>query len=227
MGGLFKNKTLYFSGCTSRVLTTEIKDNYEQILKALNVEFIKLDNEKFCCGQPLKQLGYDEEFEELKKNNQRILNNQKVAKIITNDAQCYDAFKKAYNAETEHILNTIHRNKHALIKQERGKIVYHDSCFLARHANLIETPRNILKAVGYEIEELNFNKKDTKACGCTLALTNPQLAKKMAQDVLKDVKTRRVVTANALCYKHLKDNSEDIQVYEISQLIKGAIRKNE
>ena len=105
--------------------------------------------------------------------------------------------------------------------------MYHDPCFLARHANIIETPRKILKEIGYELIEMKSNKKNTKCCGGTLKLTNPKLANKMAQERLKEAKIKRVVTSCPMCYKHLKDNARDIQIYELSQLLKGVIKKDE
>ncbi len=224
IGGLFRNKTVYFPGCTSRAIVKEIKDNYEQILKELEVEHIKLD-EEFCCGQPVKQLGYEEEFEDLKKTNKKILNRNKVAKIITNDPHCYVCFRKAYNRDAEHILNTILKNLHKIPRQDRGKIMYHDPCFLARHSNIVETPRKILKAIGYEVVEMKSNKKNTKCCGGTLKLTNAPLANKMANERLKEAKIKRIVTTCPTCYKHLKDNAKDVQVYELSQLLKGTVKK--
>ena len=225
MGGLFRTKTLYFPGCTTRTQLKEIEENYESILRDLKIDFIKLDRQ-FCCGQPIKQLGYDDEFEELKSRNKKVLESKKVARVVTNDPHCYETFKKAYNYETEHVLKVILRNKHFIDRQERGKIVYHDPCFLVRHANILETPRKILREIGYELVELKSNRKNTRCCGGGLRLVNPSLAKRMAEKRLGEVQNvRRIVTSCPTCYIHLKENAKDVQVYELSQLLKGAIRR--
>jgi Fe-S oxidoreductase len=225
LGGLFNNKTLYFPGCTTRTILKEIKENYEAILKELEIEYIELEQDEFCCGQPIKQLGYDDEFDELKKKNKKTLSHKKIATIITNDPHCYDTLKKSYNLDVEHILSTIMKNKHTIEKQDRGKIMYHDPCFLSRHNDLINAPREILKEIGYEVVEMKSNKRNTKCCGGTVKLTNPELARKMAEDRLNEATVKRIVTACPLCYKHLKDNAKDVQVYELSQLLKGVVKK--
>jgi Fe-S oxidoreductase len=47
-----------------------------------------------------------------------------------------------------------------------GKIVFHDSCYLGRHNDIYEAPRNILELVtGQKPTEMSNNKNNSFCCG--------------------------------------------------------------
>ena len=41
----------------------------------------------------------------------------------------------------------------------------------------------------------------------------------MAQSILKDVKTKKLITTCPNCYIHLKENSEDIEILELNEVL--------
>ena len=62
---VFSRNTLYYPGCVIKSVAPEIGANWEQILKKIGVEFIKID-EFVCCGSPVLAAGYKDDFEELR-----------------------------------------------------------------------------------------------------------------------------------------------------------------
>jgi Fe-S oxidoreductase len=86
-----------------------------------------------------------------------------------------------------------------------------------------EEPREIIKALGYEIEEMELNRLESFCCGGGggVKANEPLLANQMAQDrVAQAEKTgaKYLITPCPLCYLNLKENSKDIEIKELSQL---------
>ena len=104
---LLPEKTLFYPGCITKFTLSDIEDNYTEILKLLNINFIKLKEIEYCCGSPILNAGYKEEFREIIEKNTELLREHKITKIITNCPACYNAFNKHYNIKVEHITQTI------------------------------------------------------------------------------------------------------------------------
>ena len=88
---------------------------------------------------------------------------------------------------------------------------------------VFDEPREIIKNLGYEIEEMELNKNNSFCCGGGGGVINnePELAKKIAFDRInqaKKTKAEFLCTACPLCYLHLKENSPDFEIKELSQL---------
>ena len=92
---------------------------------------------------------------------------------------------------------------------------------MGRYTKIHDAPRKILDLLGFEVKELEKNKEDTQCCGGNLNLkqNTPVLANKIAQEILSKVKTKKLVTTCPFCYLHLKENSQDIQILELSEVL--------
>lgn len=223
---LFSSRnTLYYPGCLTQAVLPEIEKNYEDILNALGIDFIKLKTEINCCGSPALNAGYTDDFRELMAKNRKILGEYSIGKIITNCPACYYILKNEYNVEVIHTTQLIWQNikKLNLTKKENEEITYHDSCHLGRHSNIYDEPRNIIKAMGYTLKELPRNRESGLCCGGGAGLrTNYRdISDAVAKNILKFVKTKRLLTSCPLCYAHLKENAKStgIEILELSELI--------
>lgn len=230
MGG----NTLYYPGCVTHLVKPELEESYKKILQRLGVDFIVIP-EFNCCGSPVLRAGYKKDFNELVEKNKKIFEKYGIKRIITNCPGCYNALKNNYGSmRVEHIAQTIKRN----IKNIKGtgekpsqdddkKITYHDPCHLGRHSNIYDEPRDILKALGYIVEELPRNRERAMCCGGGggLKANNEAMANNFAKAILSQVKTKRLVSPCPLCYSHFKQNSKgsgitkDIEVVELSELL--------
>ena len=63
------SNTLYYPGCLTKFALPEIYENYKKILNSLNIDFITLNDEELCCGSPVLNAGYKDDFYELKEKN--------------------------------------------------------------------------------------------------------------------------------------------------------------
>ena len=230
---VFSNKTLFYPGCLSKTLTPEISSNYQEILKKLGIDFIMVE-ELLCSGSPVLDSGYTEEFEKIKEKNLELFDKYGVSRIITASPSALKVFKQDYNLE-EYGIKVVHIYEVLVKKLEKIKdkfkkggaprVTIHDSCYLGRYCGVYDEPRKIIIAAGYGLEEFPKKKENAECCGVCggLRANFPQLAGDVAKKLLKQVRTPIVVACSPGCYQHLKDNAQEVEVKEVSHLIRDAI----
>ncbi|MEM4267980.1 MAG: (Fe-S)-binding protein [Candidatus Woesearchaeota archaeon] len=214
--------TLYYPGCLTRFAAPEIEENYKSILTDIGIGFITIP-EFNCCGSPVINAGYLNDFNGLVKKNSELFKKYGVKKIITNCPSCYRVFKENYRLNVEHISQTLYRNLSKLEPTWSGESVcYHDPCHLGRHSGIYNEPRKVLEAIGLKVVEMQSSKDKAICCGGGggLRTNNPSLAKKIAQNRVMQCKEKMLVTTCCLCYNQLKDVApEGLKVYEFSELL--------
>jgi len=230
---VFANKTLYYSGCVTKNVATDIDENYKLILKKLGVDFITIDD-MACAGNPVLNAGYLDEFEKLKEKNSELLDKFGISKIITSCPGSLKVFKQNYKLKEqgievvhiyEFIASKIEKVHDKFKKGGAPRVTFHDSCSLGRYCGIYDGPRKLILAAGYGLEEFARKREKADCCGaCGGVKANfPQVANDIAKQRLKQCKTQILVTASPSCYLHLKQNATDVQVVELSDLIKDAI----
>ena len=215
-------KTIYYPGCLTKGKLKEVYYNYRAILCDLGVDCVVLDELK-CCGYPALFSGYKDDFEKLRDENLKILKKNKVEKIITNCPHCLRMFKEFYKIDAEHISQTIAREKRKLpVMNEDEEANFHDPCNLSRILKITTEPREVLKASGLDIKEMPENKEKTLCCGsgCNNLKRNfPALANKMAKTRIGQADTSTIITCCPYCYEHMKENSKNIKIKEMSEVL--------
>lgn len=224
-----------------------------KILNEAGVDFAILGTEEKCCGDSVKRLGNEYLFQMMAGENIEQFKKYNVQKIITTCPHGYNAFKNDYprlldflpdlSSEDKKRLKNIEIIHHVqlinqLIKEGRLSLkspikkyfTYHDSCYLGRHNDLIEEPREILSAVSEsKIVELENNREHSFCCGAGggLMWTEESLGNRinhMRTDEVLDKKVYLTVTSCPFCQTMfldgLKDKQiEDIQVKDIAEVV--------
>lgn len=217
MGG----NTLYYPGCMSRFAAPEYVENYRKILQKMEVDFIEIP-EFNCCGSPVVNAGFEEDFIGLIKKNLDIFKKYGVKRIITNCPSCCKVFRKDYEIRTFHITEVIAENLDKLEKiYDDEPVCYHDPCHLGRGLGIYEAPRRILEVVGFEITEMDNTKERSLCCGAGggLKANNPKLSDEIGKKRMSQCKTKKLVTSCAMCVRHLKENSKGVEVLELSEVL--------
>ncbi len=232
MGG----NILYYPGCLTKFVSNDLEKNYQEILRKIGIDFIQLKDLEICCGSPAYNAGYTKDFKNLIEKNLAVFKEHGISKIITNCPACYKVFSTDYGENSdkwdinaEHaavtIWNAIKNSKIKLKKNfSEETITYHDPCHLGRHSNIYEEPRNILKASGFEIREMENNRAVAFCCGggAGLKSNQPEISGKVAGMRLKqagELGVGKMVTSCPLCYLHLKENSSSLEVLELSEVL--------
>ncbi|MCX5881098.1 MAG: (Fe-S)-binding protein, partial [Deltaproteobacteria bacterium] len=170
-------EALYFVGCylsydprMKKVATATVN-----ILKKAGVNFGILGSKENCCGESIRKTGSEDVFRSLARENIKTFIDNGVKKIIVSSPHCYHTFKNEYpefmvNFEvvyiSQYLLELIHAGRLEIAKAYEKIVTYHDPCYLGRHNDIYEEPRDVLKKIpGLELIEMADSRKDSLCCG--------------------------------------------------------------
>jgi Fe-S oxidoreductase len=142
------------------------------LLKAAKVDFAILGPREACTGDPARRIGNEYLFQAFAEQNVGVLNEAGVTKIVANCPHCFNTLANEYpdfggRYEVIHhseLLAQLVRDGRLAPKQDGHAITYHDSCYLARHNDVLEGPRELVAAVGEPVEMARAG-KSTFCCG--------------------------------------------------------------
>jgi heterodisulfide reductase subunit D len=186
-----------------------------------------------CCGSPPRSQGYDDDVRRLAEKNRDLFKAHGVKKVITSCPTCHsvlDTYKKTigWDMEVEHLVSTIER---AILKTDFPKypglrIAYHDPCHLGRYSGIYEQPRRILSSLGCEVVEMNYSRERALCCGGGggVRANYPEIARSVSEERMayaRETGADALVTPCPMCYICLKEASNGMEVYELSQVLVG------
>jgi len=145
------------------------------VLKKAGVDFGILGNRANCCGESVRKAGDEAVFKQLAQNNITALEEAGVKKIIVSSPHCYHALKNEYprlgaSFEVTHVsqylLELLKQERLKLTKEVNLKVAYHDPCYLGRHNDIYDEPREVLRSIpGLELVELADHREFSLCCG--------------------------------------------------------------
>jgi Fe-S oxidoreductase len=251
---------LFFVGCSGSFDAEgkKIARAVAQLLDKAGVSFAILGTEEKCCGDSVKRLGNEYLFQMMAAENIALFRAYDVKKIIVTCPHGYNAITHEYKSlvdilpdfsdEDKRAIRSIEVVHHVqLLKKliddgrlqpesQPLRLTYHDSCYLGRHNNIVEEPRDILgRLSGGKITELANNRRHSFCCGAGggLMWTEESLGTRvnhMRTDEVLASGSELVATSCPFCMTMLQDGLKDkdrtdIQVKDIAQLVLDATEK--
>ncbi|MCW2770246.1 MAG: Fe-S cluster protein, partial [Aeromicrobium sp.] len=150
-----------------------------ELLDMAGVSFAVLGDGETCTGDPARRAGNEIVFAQLAMQNAEVFKETKVKKVVSTCAHCFNTLKNEY-AEFGVELEVVHHTQllNRLVREgklkplppvageEKKKITYHDPCFLGRHNQVYEPPRELLNVIpGAEFTEMPRNQEKSFCCG--------------------------------------------------------------
>jgi Fe-S oxidoreductase len=175
-------EVLFWVGCAASYddRAKKIARATARLLALAGVDFAILADEETCTGDPARRAGNEYLFSMLAETNAATLNGYKekggVRRVITTCPHCFNTLANEYpdfgvKLEVIHhvdfLLGLLAEKKLVPKNGVRGKVAYHDSCYLGRYNDIYESPRAALARIpGVEVVEVeHFNKKRGLCCG--------------------------------------------------------------
>jgi len=149
-----------------------------ELLHMAGVSFGVLGKRETCTGDPARRAGNEFLYQILSRENietlTEVFGSRGTKKVVVTCPHCFttigrDYRQSGYEFEMVHhtqLLNQLVREGRLkpLAKSEK-KLTYHDPCYLGRHNQIYEPPRELLSSTGAETVEMPRNKERSFCCG--------------------------------------------------------------
>jgi len=168
---------LYWVGCAASFddRSRKIARAFAQLLKSAGVSFAILGPEEQCNGDPARRAGNEFLFQMLAQANVETLNRYNVRKIVTTCPHCYNTLKNEYPDfggryalihHSELLAELVRAGRLQPRQRVDAHVTYHDACYLGRHNEIYEPPRDVLAAVpGIRLAEAEQSRDRGMCCG--------------------------------------------------------------
>jgi len=239
-------EVLYFVGCylSYDPRMKKVATATAAILKKAGVDFGILGSKESCCGESIRKTGSEEVFKNLAKDNIHTFINNGVKKIIVSSPHCYHTFVNEYPEfmvkfevlhMSQYIDELIKAGRLEIVREYAKKVTWHDPCYLGRHNNIYEAPRDVLKQVpGLELIEMAESREDSLCCGggggrIWMDTPREERFSDLRLEQARETKAEVLVTACPYCITNFEESRlnleyEDVlEIKDITEIIQKVI----
>ena len=152
-----------------------------ELLYMSGVSFGVLGKKETCTGDPARRSGNEFLYQILSRENietlQETFGTRGVKKVVVTCPHCFTTIGRDYKQQGFE-LQMVHHTQllNQLVKEgrlkpiapaaaEAKKLTYHDPCYLGRHNQIYEPPRELLESAGVEVSEMPRNQERSFCCG--------------------------------------------------------------
>ncbi len=239
---------LYWVGCAGAydARGQAVSQSMVKLMNQAQVDYAVLGTEETCTGDSARRLGNEYLFQTMAQQNIDTFDNYGVTKIITQCPHCLNALKNDYKSlgknyevihHAEFLADLVDQGRLKATKATSANVSYHDSCYLGRHNDIYEAPRDVIKSIpGVKLEEFPRSRNEGMCCGAgggrmwlEETLGDKTINLERMQDV-KAINPDEVATACPFCATMINDGikaealddktaSKDIAQYLLDSIV--------
>jgi Fe-S oxidoreductase len=234
---------LFFVGCSGAYdeRNNQVVRTVCNLFTRAGLDFAVLGNEEGCCGDPTRRAGNEYLFQMQAEQNIATFKKYGVRKIVTACPHGYNTILNEYPQfgltgvevfhHSELLAHLLKVGKLRIVDGAASKVTFHDSCYLGRHNEVYEPPREILGAVpGLQTVEMPRSRREGFCCGAGGArmFLEEDLGTRINHNRLEEVADTgvdEVATACPFCLTMLSDaiketdRSESLTALDIAEVI--------
>jgi Fe-S oxidoreductase len=150
-----------------------------ELLYISGVKFAVLGARETCTGDPARRAGNEFLYQILARENidtfnEVYANYKGKKKVVVTCPHCFttigrDYKQQGFELEMLHhtqLLNTLVKTGRLKpVTQSSNSLTYHDPCYLGRHNQIYEPPRELLESTGVDLIEMPRNQERSFCCG--------------------------------------------------------------
>jgi Fe-S oxidoreductase len=231
-----------------------------ELLHMAGVDFAVLGDGETCTGDPARRSGNEFVFQQLAMANAETLTEAKAKKVVATCAHCFNTLKNEYAnlGENSVQLEVVHHTQllNRLVREEKltpvaqsgdgaaaGKtITYHDPCFIGRHNQVYEPPRELLNVIpNTEFAEMPRNSERSFCCGAGGArmwmeerigerINNNRMTEAVAtgaDQIATGCPFCKVMFTDGLTEQQSKGEArEDVEVLDVAQMLLASVKRD-
>ncbi len=226
------------------------------LLHTAGVKFAILGQGETCTGDPARRAGNEFLFQMLAEQNIETINDAfdgvpaKQRKVVVTCAHCLNALKNEYgefggNYQVVHhtqLLNRLVREKRLVpVAPVDGNVTYHDPCFLGRHNQVYEAPRELMDGSGVTLKEMPRHGQRSMCCGAGGARMwmEETVGKRINVDRVDEALStspKKIATGCPFCRVMLSDGTDSqtsgteqegqVEVVDVAQLLLESVTRD-
>ncbi len=226
-----------------------------ELLDMAGVSFAVLGDGETCTGDPARRAGNEFVFQQLAMQNAEVFKESRATKVVSTCAHCFNTLKNEYiqfGVELEVVHHTqllnrlVREGKLTPVADSTGNgarrtLTYHDPCYIGRHNQVYEPPRELLSVVpNSEFKEMPRHAERSFCCGAGGA--RMWMEEKLGERINLNRTTEAVETgadqiavACPFCRVMLSDGltakqadgsaREEVEVLDVAQLLLASVKR--
>jgi Fe-S oxidoreductase len=233
-------QVIYWPGCSAVYSYPEMITDTVKVLEAIGVDYVGVwADDLMCCGEPIDTLGFAKEHKDhLAKLHKQL---RKYKQILSGCPACVYNLKvrfaeagfpltaKIYHV-SEFLAPFFHRGEVPLGRLFDQPVIYHDPCFLGRHLEVYDPPRQVLAAVCSEpVQEFSWNRNHSYCCGggggvpVTARETSVAIANHRLREAGEGVR-KVLVSACPSCLRTFQKADPQVRLMDLVNVVARALR---
>ena len=172
------HEVLLWVGCTPALdpRSQNVARAMASVLKVAGVKYRVLGDEETCTGDPARRLGNEYLFTLMAQQNIDTFTRCGVQRVLTLCPHCFNTIKNEYpqlggsfqvQHYTEFVAELIRDGRLRPVRSVETSMAYHDSCYLGRHNDIYDAPREVAEAIpGLKLVEMGVNRSHRRGFCC-------------------------------------------------------------